>query len=195
MAEPSEPSEPSPLLSLGLGPAQEARASVLVVGDGDLSYGATLCEHWRNAPDVKVMATVLEPTAEALVQQYPSAAESMRRIEAVANDSADAETGLLAKAYELGVDATALLSPSGQTCVEAGMPYDSIVFNFPQTPPAEKKHRKIQFQRQLLSGESLTNTPTLQHSNTPTLLTTHPSAQPQTFCPGHRRPRCWRRAG
>ena len=95
----------NPILDLGLA---DQRAAVLIVGDGDFSYSASLVAfhhaHRRRDPTRKVVvvATVLEADEEALVAQYPSAAgnlAAMRR---------HAASGAVGVVVLFGIDATRL---------------------------------------------------------------------------------------
>ncbi|RYP18376.1 hypothetical protein DL765_003988 [Monosporascus sp. GIB2] len=52
---------------------------ILLVGDGDLSFGASLVEHHYCAD---VTATVLEKSPEELAEKYPQAPENIAKIEA-----------------------------------------------------------------------------------------------------------------
>ncbi len=110
--------------------------SILIVGDGNLSYAASLVA-WNESHgnwQINIVASVLEDSEEALIKVYPSAIQSLSVIRSVNY-----------ACIQFGVDAKQLATIF---CTK----FDRIVFNFPQTPPCERQHRKVQYQRKLLSG-------------------------------------------
>lgn len=109
--------------------------SILIVGDGDLSYSANLLQN--ESPHTHITATVLEPSSTALTTLYPTAAPNIAAL------AQHPSATLL-----FNIDATNLLA----TLPPNPNPFDRIIFNFPQTPPALRQHRKVQHQRSLLTS-------------------------------------------
>lgn len=105
--------------------------TTLIVGDGDLSYAAYLA-CGKQMPTLT--CSVFEADEDALLAVYPTAADHLESLRSNPNVE-----------VRFGVDATKL--PLHLQNDEA---YSRIIFNFPQTLPSERKHRKVQFQRELL---------------------------------------------
>lgn len=91
--------------------------SILLVGEGDLSFAASLVEHHVCG---NVTATVLESKRDELVEKYPHAAENIDKIEA--------EGGKVV----YGVDARKMGPWAHKRGKEAAVgTMDRIMFNFP----------------------------------------------------------------
>ncbi|KAI0105495.1 hypothetical protein GGR51DRAFT_519552 [Nemania sp. FL0031] len=117
---------------------------ILLVGDGDLSFAASLVEHHYCAD---VTATVFERTREELLEKYPHAAENIAKIEE--------EEGCRVL---FGVDATKMApfttnnKPSGRKASshsEGVM--DHIIFNFPHVGgKSTDVNRQVRYNQELL---------------------------------------------
>ncbi|KAL1894696.1 hypothetical protein Sste5346_005669 [Sporothrix stenoceras] len=89
--------------------------AILLVGEGDLSFAASLAEH-HNC--LNLTATVLEESAEALVSKYPQAADNAERIAA-----ADGKVLYNVDAKNMG--------PYTKSKKDKEGAYNRILFNFP----------------------------------------------------------------
>ncbi|KAK6950478.1 hypothetical protein Daesc_008806 [Daldinia eschscholtzii] len=113
---------------------------ILLVGDGDLSFAASLVEHHYCAD---VTATVLEKTLEELVEKYPHAPENIAKIEA--EDSR----------VLYGVDATKMAPfvdrrGKGKEKDAVGV-MDRIIFNFPHVGgKSTDVNRQVRYNQELL---------------------------------------------
>ncbi|KAI1808559.1 hypothetical protein F4811DRAFT_548945 [Daldinia bambusicola] len=122
---------------------------ILLVGDGDLSFAASLVEHHYCAD---VTATVLEKSLEELAEKYPHAAENIAKIEA--EDSK----------VLFGVDATKMAafvdkkkgggssssSKDDGGGAAAGV-MDRIIFNFPHVGgKSTDVNRQVRYNQELL---------------------------------------------
>ncbi|OTB20147.1 hypothetical protein K445DRAFT_50400, partial [Daldinia sp. EC12] len=113
---------------------------ILLVGDGDLSFAASLVEHHYCAD---VTATVLEKTLEELVEKYPHAPENIAKIEA--EDSR----------VLYGVDATKMAPfvdrrGKGKEKEAVGV-MDRIIFNFPHVGgKSTDVNRQVRYNQELL---------------------------------------------
>lgn len=109
---------------------------ILLVGDGDLSFSASLVEHHYCAD---VTATVLEKTLEELMDKYPQAPENIAKIEA--EDSK----------VLFNVDATTMrpfLDKKGKDGVGI---MDRIIFNFPHVGgKSTDVNRQVRYNQELL---------------------------------------------
>lgn len=89
--------------------------AILLVGEGDLSFAASLAEHHKC---LNLTATVLEESAEALVAKYPQAANNAERIAA-----ADGKVLYNVDAKTMGPYTKSKKDKEGL--------YNRILFNFP----------------------------------------------------------------
>ncbi|KAI8962454.1 hypothetical protein F5Y11DRAFT_322644 [Daldinia sp. FL1419] len=109
---------------------------ILLVGDGDLSFAASLVEHHYCAD---VTATVLEKNLEELVEKYPHVPENIAKIEA--EDSK----------VLYGVDATKMapfLDKKGKDGVGI---MDRVIFNFPHVGgKSTDVNRQVRYNQELL---------------------------------------------
>ncbi|KAI1824449.1 hypothetical protein F4861DRAFT_539057 [Xylaria intraflava] len=143
------------------GPAQQKNAEptipfapedkILLVGDGDLSFAASLVEHHYCAD---VTATVLEKSREDLLEKYPHAADNITKVEA--------EEGCRVL---FGIDATKMApftnkpgrngaSGSESAKDSAASPHgvmDRIFFNFPHVGgKSTDVNRQVRYNQELL---------------------------------------------
>ncbi|KAI1815294.1 hypothetical protein GGS20DRAFT_544356 [Poronia punctata] len=118
---------------------------ILLVGDGDLSFAASLVEHHYCAD---VTATVFEKTPDELLEKYPHAADNIAKIEA--------EEGCRVM---FGVDATKMApftnrsgrgKASGSEGAGEGI-IDRIIFNFPHVGgKSTDVNRQVRYNQELL---------------------------------------------
>lgn len=126
-----------------------AEDKILLIGDGDLSFAASLVEHHYCAD---VTATVFEKNQEELLEKYPQAADNIAKVEA--------EDGCR---VQFGVDATKMApftskprrgKASGPEATDddatAGI-MDRIIFNFPHVGgKSTDVNRQVRFNQELL---------------------------------------------
>ncbi|KAI4870931.1 hypothetical protein F4820DRAFT_402424 [Hypoxylon rubiginosum] len=109
---------------------------ILLVGDGDLSFAASLVEHHYCAD---VTATVLEANLDALVEKYPQAPENIAKIEAEGSR------------VLYNVDATKMapfVEKKGEDSVGA---MDKVIFNFPHVGgKSTDVNRQVRYNQELL---------------------------------------------
>ncbi|GMI49365.1 hypothetical protein ScalyP_jg3840 [Parmales sp. scaly parma] len=113
-------------------------ARILVVGDGDLSFSKSLSEAIISTSRT-LTASVLEASEFELVNNYPSSPQNIAKIHTLAESNSKIK----------------LLFNVNATSLDHSIPTSSmslIIFNFPQTPPETNTHRKVQFQRLLISN-------------------------------------------
>ncbi|OTB07199.1 hypothetical protein M426DRAFT_318226 [Hypoxylon sp. CI-4A] len=110
---------------------------ILLIGDGDLSFAASLLEHHYCAD---VTATVLEKNAEELAEKYPHVSENIAKIEA--------EDGKVL----YSIDATKMapfLDKKGRDGGTGAM--DRIIFNFPHVGgKSTDVNRQVRYNQELL---------------------------------------------
>jgi 25S rRNA (uracil2634-N3)-methyltransferase len=115
-----------------------ARDAILLVGEGDLSFAASLVEHLCCE---KVTATVPEQDAAALCAKYPHAAANIEKIEA----------GGCRVVY--GVDARKMGPWAGKGKKEPAGRMDRIIFNFPHVGgKSTDVNRQVRYNQELLVG-------------------------------------------
>ena len=127
---------------------------ILLVGDGDLSFGASLVQYHGCAD---VTATVLEKSPAELLEKYPHAAENIAKIEGdeVDEDEDEREGGGGGRVL-YGVDATTMRPFTGKkrkgtaaTAHEGVM--DRIIFNFPHVGgKSTDVNRQVRYNQELL---------------------------------------------
>ncbi|KAI0166342.1 hypothetical protein GGR57DRAFT_22342 [Xylariaceae sp. FL1272] len=126
---------------------------ILIIGDGDLSFGASLVEHHYCAD---VTATVLEKDLEELLEKYPQAAENVAKIEA--EDGCRVMFGLDAtkmapftnKAHRKKNDNAASSNGSRKVLDAPGI-IDRIIFNFPHVGgKSTDVNRQVRYNQELL---------------------------------------------
>ncbi|KAI1268560.1 hypothetical protein F5Y18DRAFT_375878 [Xylariaceae sp. FL1019] len=126
---------------------------ILIIGDGDLSFGASLVEHHYCAD---VTATVLEKDLEELIEKYPHAAENIAKIEA--EDGCRVMFGLDAtkmapftnKAHRKKDESTPASNGSGKVSDAPGI-IDRIIFNFPHVGgKSTDVNRQVRYNQELL---------------------------------------------
>ncbi|KAI0013624.1 hypothetical protein F4779DRAFT_344649 [Xylariaceae sp. FL0662B] len=109
---------------------------ILLVGDGDLSFAASLVEHHYCAD---VTATVLEKDHGELVEKYPQAAENIAKIEA--EDSK----------VLYNVDATKMAPFVDKKGKDGTGIMDRIIFNFPHVGgKSTDVNRQVRYNQELL---------------------------------------------
>ncbi|KAI0847831.1 hypothetical protein F5Y00DRAFT_240551 [Daldinia vernicosa] len=109
---------------------------ILLVGDGDLSFAASLVEHHYCAD---VTATVLEKNLEELVEKYPHVPENIAKIEA--EDSK----------VLYGVDATKMALFVDKKGKDGTGVMDRIIFNFPHVGgKSTDVNRQVRYNQELL---------------------------------------------
>ncbi|RYP48415.1 hypothetical protein DL768_005688 [Monosporascus sp. mg162] len=116
---------------------------ILLVGDGDLSFGASLVEHHYCAD---VTATVLEKSPEELAEKYPQAPENIAKIEAEGGSR-----------VVFGVDGTTMKpftdnKKKGKEGGSGGVGVmDRIIFNFPHVGgKSTDVNRQVRYNQELL---------------------------------------------
>lgn len=109
---------------------------ILLIGDGDLSFAASLVEHHYCAD---VTATVLEKSFDELVEKYPHVPENIAKIEAEGSKvlyNVDA-TKMAPFADKKGKDSTGVM--------------DRIIFNFPHVGgKSTDVNRQVRYNQELL---------------------------------------------
>ncbi|KAI2642599.1 hypothetical protein GGS21DRAFT_498715 [Xylaria nigripes] len=145
----------------GGGPAQQKPAEptipfspedkILLVGDGDLSFAASLVEHHYCAD---VTATVLEKSRDELLEKYPHAADNIAKVEA--EDDCRVLFGVDAtkmapfvskpgRSSGLGSDGAADANASSQGVM------DRVFFNFPHVGgKSTDVNRQVRYNQELL---------------------------------------------
>ncbi|KAI1085653.1 hypothetical protein F5B20DRAFT_11498 [Whalleya microplaca] len=109
---------------------------ILLVGDGDLSFAASLVEHHYCAD---VTATVLEKDHAELVEKYPQAAENIAKIEA--EDSK----------VLYNIDATKMAPFVDKKGKDSAGAMDRIIFNFPHVGgKSTDVNRQVRYNQELL---------------------------------------------
>ncbi|KAI5926405.1 hypothetical protein F4810DRAFT_654228 [Camillea tinctor] len=109
---------------------------ILLVGEGDLSFAASLVEHHYCAD---VTATVLEKNLEELVEKYPHVPENIAKIEA--EDSR----------VVYGVDATKMAPFVHKRGKESTGCMDRTIFNFPHVGgKSTDVNRQVRYNQELL---------------------------------------------
>ncbi|CAK4076697.1 unnamed protein product [Aphanomyces euteiches] len=139
------------LTNLGL-VGTTAKASVLIVGDGNFSYTCAFVRHIVAQDDtvlerIRIVATSLD-TYDELVSMYPGAAVHVQELEA---HNVRVLHGINATKLEMHKDALQ---------VER---FDRIVFNFPHYAEGGNKRNKINKHRQLISQFFQSATSVLAH--------------------------------
>ncbi|RYP70840.1 hypothetical protein DL771_005215 [Monosporascus sp. 5C6A] len=115
---------------------------ILLVGDGDLSFGASLVEHHYCAD---VTATVLEKSPEELAEKYPQAPENIAKIEAEGGSR-----------VLFGVDGTTMkpFAENRKKGKDGGGSVgvmDRIIFNFPHVGgKSTDVNRQVRYNQELL---------------------------------------------
>ncbi|KAI1364724.1 hypothetical protein F5Y08DRAFT_305962 [Xylaria arbuscula] len=119
---------------------------ILLVGDGDLSFAASLVEHHYCAD---VTATVFEKNLEELVEKYPQASDNVAKIES------EEDCRVL-----FGIDATKMApftnkpgrgKGAGSENVNAQGVMDRIMFNFPHVGgKSTDVNRQVRYNQELL---------------------------------------------
>lgn len=109
---------------------------ILLVGDGDLSFAASLIEHHYCAD---VTATVLEKSLDELREKYPHVDENIAKIEA--------EDGKVL----YGVDATKMAPFTDRRGRDAAGVMDRVIFNFPHVGgKSTDVNRQVRYNQELL---------------------------------------------
>ncbi|KAH7326392.1 hypothetical protein B0I35DRAFT_422585 [Stachybotrys elegans] len=118
----------------------EPHHRILLVGEGDLSFAASLIEHHGC---LDVTATVLEKDHAELKDKYPHVDANI----AVINDSAAASDACKNRLL-YGIDATKL-----PAAVSRGPLYNCILFNFPHVGgKSTDVNRQVRYNQELLVG-------------------------------------------
>ena len=156
-------SKPSPASS-GRPPRVEASTipfepehAILLVGEGDLSFAASLVEHHGC---VRVTATVLEKTPAELAEKYPHAAAHADTVEAgggrvVYGVDARRMTPWVGKTKKAGPDGSGAAggTAGGTAGGGGGGAMDRIVFNFPHVGgKSTDVNRQVRHNQELLVG-------------------------------------------
>jgi 25S rRNA (uracil2634-N3)-methyltransferase len=135
-ANPSTPSSKKPPESLEPTIPFSPEDKILLVGDGDLSFAASLVEHHYCAD---VTATVLEKNLEELSEKYPHAGENVAKIEA--EDSK----------VLYNVDATKMGPFVHRKGKDSTGAMDRIIFNFPHVGgKSTDVNRQVRYNQELL---------------------------------------------
>ncbi|XXH04857.1 hypothetical protein Hte_011279 [Hypoxylon texense] len=112
---------------------------ILLIGDGDLSFAASLVEHHFCAD---VTATVLEANLDALVEKYPQVPENIAKIEAEGSK------------VLYNVDATKMapfVEKKGKDSSGSVGAMDRIIFNFPHVGgKSTDVNRQVRYNQELL---------------------------------------------
>ncbi|KAI1144174.1 hypothetical protein F5Y05DRAFT_363882 [Hypoxylon sp. FL0543] len=109
---------------------------ILLIGDGDLSFAASLVEHHYCAD---VTATVLEKTFEELVDKYPQAPDNIAKIEAEGSR------------VLYNVDATKMAPFVDKKGKDGTGVMDRIIFNFPHVGgKSTDVNRQVRYNQELL---------------------------------------------
>ena len=110
------------LPTFNLLPAAKLQGTVLICGDGDLSFGASFC---ASNPDSQVTVTVLEPAST----HSATYAMSDKNLQSISTSSPNHRV-------KFGVDATSLADTfAGEDAAR----FDKIIFNFPHWPGKVRK--------------------------------------------------------
>ncbi|KAI0017314.1 hypothetical protein F4780DRAFT_610919 [Xylariomycetidae sp. FL0641] len=127
---------------------------ILLVGDGDLSFSASLVEHHYCAD---VTATVLEKSQEELLEKYPHAAENIAKIEAEGSRVLfDVDATKMAPFVEKPPrkekrDPAATGPPRPTANTEPMGIMDRIIFNFPHVGgKSTDVNRQVRYNQELL---------------------------------------------
>ncbi|KAI0856586.1 hypothetical protein F4860DRAFT_492451 [Xylaria cubensis] len=123
---------------------------ILLVGDGDLSFAASLVEHHYCAD---VTATVFEKSREELLEKYPHAADNIAKIEAEEGCrvlfSVDA-TKMAPFTNKSGRSSSKASGSEGASSAAAGV-MDRIIFNFPHVGgKSTDVNRQVRYNQELL---------------------------------------------
>ncbi|KAI2639904.1 hypothetical protein GGS26DRAFT_542241 [Hypomontagnella submonticulosa] len=109
---------------------------ILLIGDGDLSFAASLVEHHYCAD---VTATVLEKNLEELVEKYPHVSENIAKIEAEGSR------------VLYNVDATKMAPFLDKKGKDSTGVMDRIIFNFPHVGgKSTDVNRQVRYNQELL---------------------------------------------
>ncbi|KAI2612613.1 uncharacterized protein GGS25DRAFT_126607 [Hypoxylon fragiforme] len=109
---------------------------ILLIGDGDLSFAASLVEHHYCAD---VTATVLEKTLDELVEKYPHVQENITKVEA------EGSTVLY------NIDATKMAPFVNKKGKDSTGVMDRIIFNFPHVGgKSTDVNRQVRYNQELL---------------------------------------------
>ncbi|KAI1777732.1 hypothetical protein F4818DRAFT_407786 [Hypoxylon cercidicola] len=113
-----------------------AEDRILLIGDGDLSFAASLVEHHYCAD---VTATVLEKSFDELVEKYPQVPENIAKIEAEGSK------------VLYNVDATKMAPFVEKKGGDSAGAMDRIIFNFPHVGgKSTDVNRQVRYNQELL---------------------------------------------
>ncbi|KAL7626750.1 hypothetical protein AAE478_003524 [Parahypoxylon ruwenzoriense] len=125
---------------------------ILLVGDGDLSFAASLVEHHYCAD---VTATVLEKTFDYLVDKYPHVPENIAKVEAEGSK------------VLYNIDATKMAPFVDKKGRDATGVMDRIIFNFPHVGgKSTDVNRQVRYNQELLVSFFKRATPSLAPGGT-----------------------------
>ncbi|KAI0481725.1 hypothetical protein F4859DRAFT_431903 [Xylaria cf. heliscus] len=165
---------------------------ILLVGDGDLSFAASLVEHHYCAD---VTATVLEKSREELLEKYPHAADNIAKVEAeegcrvLFNMDATKMSPFTTKPGRSSSSSSNKASSSERsetatataTATAVGV-MDRIIFNFPHVGgKSTDVNRQVRYNQELLVSFFQRATPSLAPGGASSIVVTLFEGEPYTL--------------
>ncbi|KAM0142212.1 hypothetical protein ACHAO1_001425 [Botrytis cinerea] len=143
------------------------RDSILLIGDGDLSFARSLIAHHEVK---KLTATVFESSLQILQEKYPQVGENIKEIE---------EGGGIVK---YGVDATKMRAWTTAKGGRGDGVMDRIIFNFPHVGgKSTDVNRQVRYNQELLTSFLARAIPSLSPTKGSSIIITLFEGEPYTL--------------
>ncbi|KAF7881147.1 uncharacterized protein EAF02_007038 [Botrytis sinoallii] len=144
-----------------------SRDSILLIGDGDLSFARSLITHHEVK---KLTATVFESSLQILQEKYPHVGENIKEIE---------EGGGIVK---YGVDATKMRAWTNAKGGRGDGVMDRIIFNFPHVGgKSTDVNRQVRYNQELLTSFLARAIPSLSPTKGSSIIITLFEGEPYTL--------------
>ncbi|KAF5873436.1 uncharacterized protein Bfra_004896 [Botrytis fragariae] len=144
-----------------------SRDSILLIGDGDLSFARSLITHHEVK---KLTATVFESSLQILQEKYPHVGENIKEIE---------EGG---GSVKYGVDATKMRAWTNAKGGRGDGVMDRIIFNFPHVGgKSTDVNRQVRYNQELLTSFLARAIPSLSPTKGSSIIITLFEGEPYTL--------------